>query len=256
MSDKYSLYLNEVVYFHRLLTNQHIDHVFIKVYRETELFHDSNIDVLVRQSHRVTLEKTLKILGFKPTYSYKEPEKTMYIHPRLTSLHVHYHITWNRIPYLGDEDVEYICSNPQIMNTPSGSFPIPTTDYRFLIHCAHMVFENYSFTPGELTHLRYLAQQSDHDENRIRQTAARNGWEQALRLVTQRLSSPLPRDKETIPLNQLLPCFIEKASFEYRHRPSLKQRITPIVIFPSIWIIVKSKELIIRAITGTRFWKN
>ncbi|MFW6009061.1 MAG: hypothetical protein ACOCP8_07350, partial [archaeon] len=112
----------------------------------------------------------------------KEPEKTMYKKEDHTSLHIHHRISWNGIDYLTKEDCIKIINS----NFYHNGFKIEPPVYNFLINVAH-VFENYSISESELTHLFHLYKKNNLDVKMMVSKSKKNGWSYMFFLILNTL---------------------------------------------------------------------
>ena len=144
-------YIKTLKYISSFLDNEKKAYVFLKSYRIGVAYSDSNIDVLLSQEDTLWYKQHLVSLGFKETYSYKEPEKSMMQHEDYkVSIHLHHRISRNGIDYLDAGEVIVRRRKKELHKI---MVPVESPEDHILIHLAHMFHENYRITRGEYEHL-------------------------------------------------------------------------------------------------------
>ncbi|GAI87164.1 unnamed protein product [marine sediment metagenome] len=120
----------------------------------------SDIDVLVPDVYNA-LQKLLK-KGMR-IESFSSDLDTAVLYNGLTKIHLHGHISWAK---KGSSffDHDFIWDRPRIVNFDQISCPITNFNADFLIHIAHINFENLHITLSDLLYIYYLISKVNWNE--------------------------------------------------------------------------------------------
>jgi hypothetical protein len=154
-----------------LLAAQGIPHIYIK-FRKLYRYYDSNVDVIVARAHWRAAIEALQGRGYCGHVMFKEPDKIMFSRSQAAvSVHLHPGVTWNGVPYFGQDDL-WRHSSP----AAEGAWLELSAEYDFLVNLAHNVFENYEISLGDTLYFQRFLQNDHLDGGRLERIAAGNGW--------------------------------------------------------------------------------
>jgi len=220
----YKRYKNTIAYAAKLLNFNHIDFVYIKLFR-CYPFYDTNVDVLLPKELWKDAFRILKERGWRLPNTLKRMQQNIVekgkikLYPpnkRYVPLHFYETGSWRGFEYI---PISVIYDNSRTIESDGVKIRIPNDEMDFLINCAHAIFENYRLTLGELYHLGKLKENISIPDDIPRQ----NGWTKAFKLVNEVVERfwNLNSDQELtiklplfLPMERLIECWIERFNFK------------------------------------------
>lgn len=146
----YRAYEDKVLELIEKLDKSGIKLVFFKATNNLPL--DShNLDVLIREEDKDSIESFLQDAGFTKVCFYREPNKILYRFTKnaedYIAFHLHTKISWHGVEFIDTEEVWRRCYKKTIKNV---DVYFPDVNSHALITFAHMFFENAEITLGDI----------------------------------------------------------------------------------------------------------
>jgi hypothetical protein len=164
----------------------------------------------------------------------------------MVPLHLYDALSWRSLEYLPHREV---LAHAEPWRVNGVTAPVPDALYDLLIHCAHIAFENYRVTLGEVYHLSHVADAGVvADARRIART---HGFEPAVELLEDLLGLYAPEREEAwcrlpalVPLRPLLRCWFARLAYHARRgRPdrALGEVVQHLAFYPLLSAVRRTR---------------